>query len=92
MNDSKTKSISIMLILILLLGFSIGLDYFRGRVPKPEVTTGQRGELGIDKRVNEEKCCSWGCIFERWKKSKHFNGNEGVERYNERSIRDDKNI
>ena len=53
MNDTKKKNISIIFILLILLVFSFGLDFFRGRLPKPEVTTGQRGELGIDKHVNE---------------------------------------
>ena len=54
MDESRKKSISIIVILLILLVFSFGVDYFRGRLPKPEVTTGQRGDLGIDKHINEK--------------------------------------
>ena len=54
MNETKKKNMSIIFILIILLVFSFGLDYFRTRLPKPEVTTGQRGDLGIDKHINEK--------------------------------------
>ena len=44
-------AICVALVLIFILGIKI---VFRPSLPKPEVTTGQRGELGIDKDINEE--------------------------------------
>ena len=54
MNDVRKRNICIGIILILLLVFSFGYDYFKARLPKPEVTSGERGELGIDKNINEK--------------------------------------
>ena len=50
----RKKDIIIFIVILLLLGLSFGYDFYRARLPKPEVTTGQRGELGIDKHVNEK--------------------------------------
>lgn len=52
----KLKEILIMLISI-LLGILIGYLIFNKKeksLPLPEITEGQRGELGIDKNINEE--------------------------------------
>ncbi len=50
----KKKDVIILLVLVGLLCFSLGYDYFKNKLPKPEVTTGQRGDLGIDKHINEK--------------------------------------
>ena len=54
------KKILLLIIVSLLLGFSISYLIFRNNdnklaeLPKPEVTGGERGMLGIDKNINEE--------------------------------------
>lgn len=53
----KNKLLIIVLISILaggIFGFSIGSYNREDTLPKPEVTGGERGQLGIDKNINEE--------------------------------------
>ena len=49
----KVIYISVSVILVLILVFGIKM-IFCPALPKPEVTSGERGELGIDKNINEE--------------------------------------
>lgn len=55
--NNKIK-ITLITIISLLVGLSIGLLIHNNeklpKLPKPEVTGGERGELGIDKNINEE--------------------------------------
>lgn len=47
----------IIIIVTLLIGILIGFLIFSKKelkLPLPEITGGQRGELGIDKNINEE--------------------------------------
>lgn len=54
------KKIILLILVSLLVGFSLGYLLFRDNtsklkeLPKPEVTGGERGMLGIDKNINEE--------------------------------------
>jgi rhodanese-related sulfurtransferase len=53
----KNKLLIIVIISILaggIFGFSIGSYNREDTLPKPEVTGGERGQLGIDKNINEE--------------------------------------
>ena len=50
---------SIIIITGFILGIALGFFVFKGNsniiiLPKPEVTGGERGTLGIDKNINEE--------------------------------------
>ena len=54
------KKIIITLVIALLVGVGLGFIIFNNggdtlsKLPKPEVTGGERGALGIDKNINEE--------------------------------------
>ncbi len=55
------KYFNIILFILLILFFGLAIFINSGfnankylKLPKPEVTTGQRGELGIDKNINEK--------------------------------------
>lgn len=50
----KRKIIYIAIAVALVLALVFGINYiFNPGLPKPEVTSGQRGDLGIDKNINE---------------------------------------
>lgn len=50
----KKKIIYIGIAVILVIALVFGINYiFNSSLPKPEVTSGQRGDLGIDKNINE---------------------------------------
>lgn len=56
MSSSKKITIAIVAVLALIGSFFAGKFICQSSLPslpKPEVTTGQRGELGIDKNINE---------------------------------------
>ena len=53
--NKKTISISILTLLIgILIGYMIPNKTKLKTLPQPEITEGQRGQLGIDKNINEE--------------------------------------
>lgn len=52
----KNKKIEIIITVIILVVLSSGLIFLNGgnNLPKPEVSSGIRGQFGIDKNINEE--------------------------------------
>ena len=54
MNKKTIITITLTLLLGLLIGYLIPNKTKLNPLPKPQITEGQRGQLGIDKNINEE--------------------------------------
>lgn len=54
MNKKTIITITLALLLGLLIGYLIPKQTKLKKLPKPAITEGQRGQLGIDKNINEE--------------------------------------
>lgn len=54
MKAKKIISITITLLLGIIIGYMIPNKTKLKTLPKPQITEGQRGQLGIDKNINEE--------------------------------------